>query len=39
LAELSHWEKNRISHRAKAFAKAKGILQQLEKSVHVGAQQ
>jgi XTP/dITP diphosphohydrolase len=39
LAELSHSEKNRISHRAKAFAKAKGILQQLEKSVHVGAQQ
>ena len=37
LAELAPSEKNRISHRAQAFAKAKVVLQQFEKSVHVGA--
>ncbi len=37
LAELMPAEKNRISHRAQAFAKAKAVLQQLEKSVQVGA--
>ena len=37
LAELTPSEKNRISHRAQAFAKAKAILQRLEKSVQVGA--
>ena len=37
LAELTPAEKNRISHRAQAFAKAKTVLQQLEKSVQVGA--
>lgn len=36
LAELTPSEKNRISHRAQAFAKAKAILQRLEKSVQVG---
>ena len=37
LAELTPSEKNRISHRAQAFVKAKAILQRLEKSVQVGA--
>jgi XTP/dITP diphosphohydrolase len=37
LAELTPAEKNRISHRAQAFAKAKAVLQQLAKSVQVGA--
>lgn len=37
LAELTPAEKNRISHRAHAFAKAKAVLQQLDKSVQVGA--
>lgn len=37
LAELTPGEKNRISHRAKAFAKAKIVLQRLEKSIHVRA--
>jgi len=37
LAELTPSEKNRISHRAQAFAKAKVVLQRLEKSVQVGA--
>ena len=37
LAELTPLEKNRISHRAQAFAKAKVVLQRLEKSVQVGA--
>jgi XTP/dITP diphosphohydrolase len=37
LAELMPSEKNRISHRAQAFAKAKAVLQRLEKSVHVEA--
>ena len=37
LAELTPSEKNRISHRAQAFAKAKAILQRLEQSVQVGA--
>ena len=37
LAELAPSEKNRISHRAQAFAKAKVVLQQFEKSVRVGA--
>lgn len=37
LAELTPVEKNRLSHRGKAFAKAKSVLQGLEKSVHVGA--
>ncbi len=36
LAELLPSEKNRISHRAQAFAKAKAVLQQLDKSVQVG---
>ncbi len=33
LAEITPSEKNRISHRARAFAKAKAILQRLEKSI------
>ena len=37
LAELTPSEKNRISHRAKAFAKAKSVLQRLKQSVQVGA--
>jgi XTP/dITP diphosphohydrolase len=37
LAELLPAEKNRISHRAQAFAKAKAVLQRLEKSVQVVA--
>jgi XTP/dITP diphosphohydrolase len=37
LAELTPSEKNRVSHRAKAFAKAKSVLQGFEKSIHVGA--
>jgi XTP/dITP diphosphohydrolase len=37
LAELNHSEKNRISHRGKAFSKAKDILKRLKKSVHVEA--
>ena len=37
LAELAPSEKNRISHRAKAFAKAKVVLQRLQKSIQVGA--
>jgi XTP/dITP diphosphohydrolase len=37
LAELTPLEKNRISHRAKAFGKAKAVLQRLEKSIQVGA--
>jgi XTP/dITP diphosphohydrolase len=37
LAEITPSEKNRISHRAQAFAKAKAVLQRLEKSVQVGA--
>ena len=37
LAELTPAEKNRISHRARAFAKAKVVLRQLDKSVQVGA--
>ena len=37
LAELTPKEKNGISHRAQAFAKAKAVLQQLEKSVQAGA--
>ncbi|HKN86022.1 MAG TPA: non-canonical purine NTP pyrophosphatase, partial [Nitrospiraceae bacterium] len=37
LAELTPSEKNHISHRAQAFAKAKTILQRLEQSVQVGA--
>jgi XTP/dITP diphosphohydrolase len=37
LAQLTSSEKNRISHRARAFAKAKTILQRLEKSIQVGA--
>jgi XTP/dITP diphosphohydrolase len=37
LAELTPTEKNGISHRAQAFAKAKAVLQQLEKSVQAGA--
>jgi XTP/dITP diphosphohydrolase len=37
LAELLPSEKNRISHRAQAFAKAKAVLQQLDKSVQVWA--
>ena len=37
LAELTPLEKNRISHRAQAFAKAKFVLQRLEQSVQVGA--
>jgi len=37
LAQLTSSEKNRISHRAQAFAKAKAILQRLEKSIQVGA--
>lgn len=37
LAELTPSEKNRISHRAQAFVKAKAILQRLEQSIQVGA--
>ena len=37
LAELTPTEKNGISHRAQAFAKAKAVLQQLEKRVQAGA--
>ncbi|WP_447984112.1 RdgB/HAM1 family non-canonical purine NTP pyrophosphatase [Nitrospira sp. Nam74] len=37
LAELTPTEKNRISHRAQAFAKAKAVLQQLDKSVQAEA--
>lgn len=37
LAELTPSEKNRISHRAQAFVKAKTILQRLEQSIQVGA--
>jgi XTP/dITP diphosphohydrolase len=37
LAELTPTEKNGISHRAQAFAKAKAVLKQLEKPVQAGA--
>jgi len=37
LAELAPSEKNRVSHRAKAFAKAKVVLQGLKNTVHAGA--
>ena len=37
LAELTASEKNRISHRAKAFAKAKDILRSLQSASSVGA--
>lgn len=37
LAELTPAEKNQISHRAQAFAKAKALLRRFEKSVQVGA--
>jgi XTP/dITP diphosphohydrolase len=37
LAQLTPSEKNRISHRAQAFAKAKAVLRRLEKSIQVGA--
>ena len=37
LAQLTPSEKNRISHRGQAFAKAKAVLQRLEKSIQVGA--
>jgi XTP/dITP diphosphohydrolase len=37
LAELTPGEKNRISHRAKAFVKAKEILRSLQSASIVGA--